>query len=83
MDMTGRGGGKRRKEESAKGRTDTEEAGKHTGQFIERQTVTLGPVATGRRAEASESEMKKNWGGGASRVRKRVKVIRNLWERAK
>lgn len=46
--------------------------------------MTMGPIATGRRAEAFESEMKNSWGvGGVSRVRKRVKVIRNLRERAK
>lgn len=53
---------RRKKEESGKERTDTEEEGKHTGQFIERQTVTLGPIATGRRTEAFESEMKKSRG---------------------
>lgn len=53
----------------------------YRGQFIERQTVTLGPIATGRRAAAFESEMKKDWGGKVSRVRERMKVIRKLRER--
>lgn len=73
---------RRQKEESGKERTDTEDGGGEVrGQFIERQTATLGPIATGRRAKAFESEMKKNW-GKVSGVRKRVKVIRNLQERA-
>lgn len=43
--------------------------------------MTLGPIATGRRAAAFESEMKKDWGGKVSRVRERMKVIRKLRER--
>lgn len=84
MDMTGRGRGRgRRKRRAGRNARILKKEGKRAGQFIERQTVTLGPIATGRRAEAFESEMKKNWGGKVSRVQKRVKVIRNLRERAK
>lgn len=82
MDMTGRGGGGGRKRRAGRNAQILKtEGGEARGQFIERQTATLGPIATGRRAKAFESEMKKNW-GKVSGVRKRVKVIRNLQERA-
>lgn len=80
MDMTGRGAGrgrrKRRAGRNAQILKEGEGGLKHTGQFIERQTVTLGPIATERRAEAFESKMKMT--RGRKSERKRVKVIRNL-----